>query len=190
MLHQEAFAPIFSMSSENVSRTKTLENYTNVLSLLDSYEGNYLFIGHGSKSQYANFDEVRPKLDSLVETFNSRHGKGRWLAIFGGDNVNPQKPDIAHVMQYLREHHEVPLLAIQSDVVIKKWGSAVDPHVDYAYYVETDYFRDAGGEEKIQWGGTKNGRLLGPTRVYLGDDFTQGPRPRLQGLIAIGGGPI
>ncbi len=66
---------------------------------------------------------------------NSSYGVGGWVAVFGGDNFNAEKPDIAAVMKYLKDRHGISLLAIQSDIVIQ-WGG-VDKHIDYVRYIPT-----------------------------------------------------
>jgi hypothetical protein len=178
--------------SVNMAATKSLENHEAMLSLIRQFNASLLFIGHGSKGQFGNIDEVLSKVDILVAKLNSLYGIKGWLAIFGGDNYNSEKPDIAHIIKHLKDKYGVAILAIQSDVVIKYGG--VDQHVDFVRYVPTFYktMVDSEGVAKkvTHWGGLSDGVPQGPTAVYLGEDLTGGDNPLLKGVIAIGGGPI
>ena len=136
----------------------------------------------------------------MVAQFDAKYGNGKWVAVFGGDNFNAEKPDIAYAMKYLSEKHSVPVFAIQSDVVIP-WGG-VDAYVNYVHYVPTVHvpaldvlgnpeLDEAGkAKTKIHWGGFIDGKPAGPTGVYLGYQFVGGPKPVLKEVVAIGSGPI
>ena len=60
----------------------------------NGYNGAYLFFGHGSKGQFKDTAEMERALDQVVAEFDNKHGKGKWLLVFGGDPANAEKPDI------------------------------------------------------------------------------------------------
>jgi len=126
----------------------------------------------------------------MIRALNKKHGKGNWVAVFGGDDYDPKNPDVAHVRHYLRTRHKVPIFAVQSDIVDKKWGG-VDSGFDYAMYVPTDMkpASDPSGKPQILWGGVaKGGKPVGATKGYLGSTFLN--EGKMKGVIAVGGGPI
>ena len=179
--------------------TVVLETESQLIEVMKGYSAAILFFGHGSKSQFANTEDVLSKVDRVTQELNSIYGKGRWVAVFGGDSYNPEKPDIGAVMKHLKESSKAPILAIQSDVVIQ-WGG-VDKHIDYVHYVPTTQIPELGLDDKqiisegkpkmkIVWGGFVNGKPAGPTAVYLGAKLVSGADPLIKGVISIGGGPI
>ena len=82
---------------------------------------------------------------------------------------------IAELVQLIRMRHDCSLLAVHV-------ASTTDAHVDFNFPVEAQH--DASGN--TEWGGVVAGRLLGATRVYLGDEF----RSCLSSIIAVGGGSV
>jgi hypothetical protein len=176
-----------------------LETDTALKRLMKTYSNGVLFLGHGSKGQFKDLRKVFDDIDRVVERENELYGKGKWLAVFGGDGYNPDSPDIAHVLKYLKERHDIPVLAIQSDVVIG-WGG-VDKYIDYVRYIPTTSVSvvDEGGKPVLEngkmkmrtvWGGFLDGKPAGPTGTYLGPEFLAGKRPFLREVVAFGGGPI
>ncbi len=148
--------------------------------LLQKFQAAFLFIGHGSKAQYKDANALKRKIDGIVDKLNRQFGTNNWLAIFGGDPANKEKPDIGFAMHYLATKHNVPILAAQADEY-KKYG--VGDHVTYAYYYPTQ--RNDSGQ--ILYGGVRDGKPVGSTATYLSDAFIQNG---LKGIIALGGGPI
>jgi len=182
-----------------VGAPQVLGSEEELLTTTHKYKGVFLFLGHGSKSQYGNTQATLQEVDAIVQNLNATYGPGNWLAVFGGDSFNADKPDIALVMKHLKTVHHVPIMAIQSDVVIP-WGG-VDQHIDYVRYVPTHRVPalDAAGRPIIEqgkpkmnvhWGGLIDGQPRGPSAVYLGQEFIGGSKPVLTGVYALGGGPI
>ncbi|MCB0349032.1 MAG: hypothetical protein KDD37_09350 [Bdellovibrionales bacterium] len=201
----EKFGSLMSesyLASHNglVTSTTTIELSSNrqLSAIARKYKAVVLFLGHGSKSQFGDIASTLEEVDRKVRELNIDYGHGNWLATFGGDSFNPEKPDISHVMKHLNEAG-VPILAIQSDVV-KGWGG-VDKYINYVRYVPTTTVPELGsdGKEilvdgkiktKIIWGGFVNGKAAGPTATYLGAQFTERANPLLKQVVLIGGGPI
>ncbi|MGZ3722086.1 MAG: hypothetical protein ACXVA9_04090 [Bdellovibrionales bacterium] len=170
-------------------KAKVLSSTAETLALVDSYKAVVLFLGHGSKSQFGDIQSVLKNVDEIVGQMNRAFGVGKWIADFGGDSFNPEKPDIGYVMRHLSDLH-IPVLAIQSDVIVG-WGG-VDKYIDFVQYVPTTYAPelDAARKKKVVWGGFVDGKPAGPTAVYLGPDFISGEKPRLKSVVLLGGGPI
>lgn len=180
------------------AKPQELATEADVLKVLEG-KAAVLFLGHGAKGQYADLYDVRSSVDVIVQRLDRTYGSGGWVAVFGGDNYNPEKPDVAYVLKYLKEKHGTKLFAVQSDIVVP-WGG-VDSHVDYVHYVPTDQapVLDAAGNAVIEngkakmttfWGGFAGGEAKGPTKFYLGRAFTEGAHPVLKEVVAIGSGPI
>lgn len=166
------------------SGLKELNGWEDTLKVVDSYKASILILGFGSKGQYKDPEAAEMVLDKVADQLDAEYGKGRWLAVFGGDPYKADAPDVASLVRYLQEQRSVPVLALQSDEV-KEWGG-VDQHLDYVHYVPTT--TDASSQ--IVWGGFLDGKPAGPTAAYLGDDFIGGKNPRLKGVVAVGGGEI
>lgn len=181
-----------------VCQTLKLTTHQELLNTTRNFSATLLFVGHGSKSQFADVPALLAEVDKVVTQLNARYSRGNWLAVFGGDPYNPEKPDIGVVMKHLKDS-DVPVMAIQSDVVIE-WGG-VDKYIDFVHWVPTATVPETGvdgkpvvvdGQVKVKivWGGFVDGKPVGPTATYLGADFISGPNPILSGVIAFGGGPI
>jgi hypothetical protein len=147
-----------------------LNSQQELLNLLSKFKAAILFLGHGSKSQFGNMGNVQVALDATVSRLNAQYGVGGWVAMYGGDGFNPEKPDIGAVMNYLKQAHHIPVLAIQSDVVIG-WGG-IDKWIDYVRYIPTvqvPALDEAGqpiienGKPKLKtfWGALSMGNLEG-----------------------------
>ncbi len=176
-----------------------LSNHTEYLQIIRSYLGGFLFVGHGNKGQFKDIPNTLTLVDRLVTDYDKVYGKGKWLAVFGGDKFDPKKPNISHVLKHLHDRHGVPVLAVHSDIVIQMGG--VDAYIDYVYYIPTvtKPVRDNSGAQvteqgapktKTHWAGLINGFPKGATEFYLGDELLLGENPWLKGIVAAGGGPI
>jgi len=194
------------MSSEYVSSLirrispqVELTSTNDLMATARNYKAGILFLGHGSKAQFNDITATLKEIDRTVTELDKQYGKGQWFAVFGGDGFNADKPDIAHVMKHLKDAHQIPIMAIQSDVVAG-WGG-VDKYIDYVHYVPTHQIPqiDASGapimedgkqKTKIHWGGLVDGVPKGPTATYLGSEFLSGTNPIVNGIVVAGGGPI
>jgi hypothetical protein len=155
----------------------------NALIPKQGYAGAYLFLGHGSKGQFKDVSEMEKVMEEMIQELDGKHGKGKWLLVFGGDPANAEKPDIGYFVKRLKEKHpEIPLLAIQADEY-KKYG--VGDYVDFVYYYPTQ----RGEAGNILYGGydESSGALFGSSRFYLGEKFLQSG---LKGIVSFGGGDI
>ena len=181
-----------------MAQTVELRTTDELLDTTGKFSATFLFLGHGSKSQFADVPAVLAEVDKVVSQLNARYGRGNWLATFGGDSYNAEKPDIGVVMKHLKDSG-VPVMAIQSDVVIG-WGG-VDKYIDFVHWVPTTKIPEVGADGKpvivdgqvkmkVVWGGFVDGKPAGPTATYLGANFISGPNPVLKGVIAVGGGPL
>lgn len=90
-----------------------------------------LIVGHGFKNQYK-----KDKLEELKSYLNGEYNNN-WIAIYGGDNYNEDKPDISYVINILNREN-VKIAAVQSKYCEKN-KLYVDKYIDFVYYVETDY---------------------------------------------------
>jgi hypothetical protein len=184
---------------QRTSRQVELKSTNGLMTTARKYKAGILFLGHGSKGQFKDVAATLKEIDRTVAELDKQYGKGQWFAVFGGDGFNAEKPDIAHVMKHLKDAHGVPIMAIQSDVVVG-WGG-VDKYIDYVHYVPTHQIPqfDASGapvmdggkqKTKIHWVGLIDGVPKGPTATYLGAGFVDGANPILKGVVVAGGGPI
>lgn len=134
---------------------------------LYSFPGRVDFAGHGSKGQIAPnaLPKLHSDLDSLVIQMNAKYRIGKWLAMYGGDSYNPEKPDIAHALMCLKERHRITVFAAQS-AIVKQWGG-VEKHVDFVYYVRTGcepkaneagqpVIENGSVKQQVIWGGGRN----------------------------------
>lgn len=154
-----------------------------ILETVDAYNAAYLFLGHGSSNQIKDIGAALRHLDLIIVNCNRKYGEKKWLAIYGGDRADPEKPDIGLLMQYLSQKG-VDTAAIQSDYVIKACDSPLDDFVSHKFYYPADFQYD-----KVKWGGVDPpDRLRGATRYYLSNELIQSPR--FKGLIVFGGGLI
>ena len=169
-----------------------LATHEELLEVSGQFSALVLFLGHGNKGQIADINSTFAKVDGVVERLHSRYGQDRWAAVFGGDPYDSDRPDIAHILKYLKEVHSVTIFAIQSDIVID-WGG-VDGYIDYVRYIPTVKvpIANGNGENKttVHWGGFIDGAPAGPTGIYLGRDFIERPNPILKEVVVVGGGPI
>ncbi|KAI9302619.1 hypothetical protein BJ944DRAFT_116853 [Cunninghamella echinulata] len=168
---------------------------------LGEYNGVVLFIGHGSKNQYKKeekgpLDILLKKIDKVVEEFNKTYNNN-WIAVYGGDkNQGEHHPDIGYIMYYLKHHHRIPIAAI-----IMKDNSTIEIKdafwLDLIFY--TEFNKDINGQ--ILYGGLYQNQLVGATKVYLGDQWTdpslsssilknKNKKRLLDHVMAIGGGNI
>lgn len=167
-----------------VGAAQEVGSWAETLRQVDKFKGAFLILGFGSKGQYQDPEAAKHALDRQADQFDAEYGKGRWLAVFGGDPYKADAPDVAHLVRHLQETRAVTVMALQSDKV-KEWGG-VDKEIDLVHYVPTT----TGADGKIVWGGFVDGKPAGPTAAYLGEDFIGGQNPRLKGVVAVGGGEI
>ena len=184
--------PVVSAQPPSKASLRECSTWEDTLKVLDQYAATVLITGFGSKCQYADPAAAQEQLDKFAQGLDQRYGKGRWLAVFGGDPFDQAKPDVAHMTRYLQEKHATPVMAFQNDVV-KGWGG-VDKQLDFVHYVPTAYEKkqqpDGSSKEVVIWGGFRDGKPQGPTASYLGSDLLSGPQPRLKAMVVIGGGDI
>lgn len=148
-----------------------------VVSFISKHSHAVLFVGFGKHLQYKDPEEFQQKLDRYAENLNSRYGRGRWIAIYGGDQFDLERPDIAHAMMYLHQAHHVKILSISNDIIADK---PIPEFVTAYHFTPT-----VKSDDKIIWGGLLNGELVGPSRIYLG---THSNTPVINSVVSIGGG--
>lgn len=168
-----------------------LPNFESALKRIRHYGGNaILFLGHGSKGQLGDLNQVNADVEKVVESIDRRYGTGNWTAIFGGDNYSQDTPDIGYIVHRLKKNHRILTIAIQASKVRDSYGG-VDDHLDYVYYYPTQtkvVIADNVVKEKTLWGGVDEGDPVGATKFYLGPQIRSGKA--LKGVVAFGGGPI
>jgi len=135
------------------------EEVANVM-LKRNLKATYLFIGNGAKLQYKSMDEVKQKICPVLDELQSKHGSSKWLAVYGGDTFVKEKPDLGAVMALVKEKYDVPILSIQG------WPE-VDDFVDCVLIYDEQ--KDENG--RTIYGGVTDGKLVGGTKVYLGQEF-------------------
>jgi hypothetical protein len=158
---------VISVAHPNQIHTAVFRTEYEFLRKLSSFRACVYLTGFGAKQQYADVDAVVEAVEKQLFTdedcFDLHFGSGKWVACYGGDPYNPDKPDIAVVVKRLQEKYGMYVIAVQADYVERHWGG-VDKHIDAVYYYPTEY---APGTETPAWGGFSNGRLVGTTRVVL-----------------------
>mmetsp|Transcript_88755 Transcript_88755/g.248350 ORF Transcript_88755/g.248350 Transcript_88755/m.248350 type:complete len:616 (-) Transcript_88755:195-2042(-) len=165
---------------EPVKHTETLLFRTeyDFLNHLRSYKALVHFSGFGSRQQFKHPEQVIDALSKELfegeKSLNAVYGEGQWAACYGGDALKLDEPDVAVLVDALRQRHKMHLIAIQADIVEQRLGG-VGSHVDAVYYYPTEYYDDAPGVSpkarplsSVAWGGfLKDKRLAGTTRILL-----------------------
>ena len=139
-----------------------LRDVEDVLEIMSKKEltAAYLFIGNGAKLQYKSMGEVKERLSHVLSKIQANHGPCKWLAVYGGDTFVEEKPDLGAVMAFVKEKYNPPLISVQG------WPE-YDDFVDYVLMYDEEKNKDG----RIVYGGIKDGKLLGGTRIYLGPKF-------------------
>ena len=148
---------------------KTMAEFSSMLPKLN-ISAVYLFIGNGAKLQYANMDKVKTVLAPAMESLDKKHGAGGWLAVYGGDTWVEDKPDLGACMHWVKQVYKPYMMAVQA------WEEC-DEFVDFVYKYEEE--KDEQG--RTLYGGVKDGKLVGGSKVYLGEEF----RRVLTGIVNI-----
>jgi hypothetical protein len=152
-----------------MSTINTMEELSNLLTKL-SISAVYLFIGNGANLQYANMDMVKTVLAPTIEDLDRKHGAGGWLAVYGGDTWVEDKPDLGACMHLVKQVYRPYMMAVQG------WEEC-DEFVDFVFKYEEE--KDEQG--RTLYGGVKDGKLVGGSKVYLGEEF----RRVLTGIVNI-----
>lgn len=119
----------------------------------------YNIVGHGTHNQINSVDDMRKEMTQLARMLDERHGQRRWALVYGGDNYQSKKPDIAAIVRHFWEAHRTRIIAVQCSAyanwMLNKDGSVQDGEsydfLDAAIVYET---------EKNRKGGIKFGTLL------------------------------
>ena len=149
-----------------ISSMKEFGNIVNKLGI----SAVYLFIGNGAKLQYDNMENVKTVLGPVIEDLDRNHGAGQWLAVYGGDIWVEDSPDLGACMYWIKKVYKPYTMAVQG------WMEH-DEFVDYVYIYE----EEKDDEGRTLYGGVRDGKLLGGSKVYLGAEF----RKYLTGIISI-----
>ncbi|KAG2489649.1 hypothetical protein HYH03_011928 [Edaphochlamys debaryana] len=162
--------------------SKQLGSLEDVISTCVTYQEVYLFLGYGERAQYADVREVVAALQPYLDAVRERCAGRRWLALYGGDIAREAAPDLGWLCKVLQAEQGADLLAVQS-------AGTPDTHTEY-HYVPEQQLDDQGG---VMYGGTRDGVLVGGSRVYLAPELTDkdadGKR-LLKGVFAAGGGGV
>ena len=145
-----------------------------MLSILKAkYTEVNLILGFGTRAQYDNATAVTTTLFKFLDSIQARVPAGsRWLAVWGGDQPDPAKPDLGTLMSLIRQNYpSLDLAAIISD-------GRPNPICDWCFIDPNPL---------IYAGVSTEGDLLGASRFYLGSEFANG---FLKTVIAAGGGGI
>ncbi len=149
------------------------------------YQATYLFLGFGGITGFKDTDEIDRASEEIVREFNEKHGKGKWLLVYGGDPV--EGLNIGELIRRVKVRHpEVPVLAVQADSYLEKgllnWG-----FIDYVFF-----YKKPDIDEKLRYRlyagyDESSGKLYGATNYYLGDKFIESGL-KGGGVVAFGGG--
>ncbi|KAG2487822.1 hypothetical protein HYH03_013539 [Edaphochlamys debaryana] len=162
--------------------SKPLSSLEELCSICKSYPEVYVFLGYGERAQYADVREVLAALRPHLEAVRERCGGRRWLAVYGGDIAREDAPDLGWLCRLLQAEQGADLLAVQS-------AGAPDEHTEYHYAPEQQLDEQGG----VLYGGTRDGVLVGGSRVYLAPELTdrdEHGRRLLTGVFAAGGGGV
>eukprot|EP00041_Stephanoeca_diplocostata_P020042 m.439718 g.439718 ORF g.439718 m.439718 type:complete len:714 (-) comp21456_c0_seq1:136-2277(-) len=152
----------------------------------------YNIVGHGSHNQIKNETEMQQKMTSIARMLDARHGKHRWALVYGGDNYQPGKPDIAAIVRYFWAAHGTRVIAVQctdyANWMVNQDGSVQDGTSYDFLDAAIVYKSEKNRKGKIKFGGYDydNVSIVGTTRYVLGPLFKQA----LRGMIVCGGGLI
>jgi len=144
-----------------------VKNFSEISSIISNLKiaAVYLFIGNGKKLQYANMEQVKVSLRPVLTNLDNLHGPQKWMAVYGGDDYDPQNPDLGACMQFIKKEFKPTVISVQS------WDS-VDDFVDYVYFYE-EQFDETG---RHVYGGASTScdnqvKLVGGSSIYLSQDF-------------------
>jgi len=161
-----AVKSVFLIKSNELTNTSVFRTEYDFLQHLRRYKALVHISGFGSKQQYSDIDKVvaavAQQLFDGPSSLDAIYGQGQWAACYGGDPLNEQAPDVAVLVARLQSMRSMHLIAIQADKVEKDWGG-VGKHLDAVYYYPTEYFEDGN----VAWGGFKDGKVVGTTRILL-----------------------
>ena len=113
-----------------MSTINTFAEFINLLAKLN-ISAVYLFIGNGAKLQYSSLSQVKTVLTPTVDHLDSKHGAGRWLAVYGGDTWVEDKPDLGTCMHWVKQMYNPYMMAVQG------WEEC-DKFVDFVYKYEEE----------------------------------------------------
>lgn len=174
-----------------------------VTAYISQFDAVFNFIGHGAQNQIKDITAIAAVLDKLIHANNTLYSN-KWLACYGGDPYNREKPDIAAVMKYLADQG-VPVMCVQCADYGRRMFDEKGQLDDCCYgflSAAAVYEADVGepamlphptniGETKknILFGGYKPGttELVGTTK-YVFESRVFGDK--LKGQVACGGGCI
>ncbi|GLI64289.1 hypothetical protein VaNZ11_007472 [Volvox africanus] len=162
---------------------RLLSSFDKLIAVVKTYPEVYLFIGYGSRAQYADVDEVLRGLLPKFQDIRYRCGEKRWLGIYGGDKANVTAPDLGWLIKRLQDEHGCDLLAVQAE-------GEPDDHTTFHFIPERQTKPNSG---ETLYGGMHDGKLVGVSRIYLADELVKpdsGGLRLLTGLIVAGGGRI
>ena len=114
--------------------------------------------------------QVKTVLAPTIDHLDTKHGAGKWLAVYGGDTWVEDKPDLGACMHWVKQVYKPHMVAVQG------WDEC-DEFVDFVFKYEAE--KDDQG--RTVYGGVKDGHLVGGTKVYLGEPF----RRVLTGIVNI-----
>lgn len=164
-----------------------------VIDYVNGFKAVINFTGHGSRNQIAEdeIDHLDEQLQKIVTRLNGKHGKGKWLASYGGDPFYAEKPDVAYIMNKINGHG-VPIIAICCDkyapyMVGENGELATGPSYKMlGNGAAVVYKTEVSSDGSILFGGIdKEGKPVGATRYVL-KLFGE----RLREHFAFGGGKI
>lgn len=176
-----------STEDTEASSPKPQRRFDSVAQLADvcdlAFNATFLLLGYGDRGLYADFEAVTRDIGLLCEELHREYGKGRWALMFGGDTLDPTRPDIAMLARWIQTEMGVPLIAVQCQAALA--GAGLDDHVDMVLAYSTH--RNFKGA--ILWGGwSPEDGLRGASREYFSDAMLE--RRLLKGVIVAGGGLI
>ena len=103
---------------------------------------------------------MRSVLGPVVQKLEEKHGKGKWLAVYGGDTALLEKPDLGACIEWMKQDFSPLVMSVQG------WEEC-DNFVDFMFRYEEE--KDAKG--RTVYGGVIEGQLVGGSKVYLGETF-------------------
>ena len=141
-----------NLKPNQVKYLKTLEE---ILRTLQQFPRRYLFIGSGTKLQFA---EPQQAINEVINYLNPKESEPI-LIIFGGDKADSKRPDLGYLVQQVKAQLRatVQVLSVQS------WPEYC-PFVDYIFKYPRTFCEKSKRE---LWGGLQNGAPVAATHYYL-----------------------
>ena len=113
------------------AKPRRLTHAAAAMHAINYHGGAVLFLGWDKRAQYTDPAAIFEAVDRQVGRLNMFYGRGQWIAVFAYAPHRADRTDVAHVMKYLTDEHDVRTLAITEQPDLAEHA---DDHLTYVYY--------------------------------------------------------